>query len=86
MIQGATPHWWSIGIMLLNDNDAGLLLRTINQDYPLDNQKCCYEMFDYWIRRYPQATWKKLLDALKSHAVGLNSLAYEIKQSKCAKY
>ena len=81
VIQGAAPSWRSIGIELLNDNDVRQIT-IINQDHPTDHQKCCQLMFDYWIKNYPQRTWQELLDALESQAVGLKSLAHEIKQSK----
>ena len=83
MVPGATPHWNSIGIELRIDSAK---IAAITKSYPANYTRCCFEMFDYWLRTNPQATWKKLLDALESKAVALNALAYDIRTGKCAKY
>ena len=82
MVPGAIPHWNSIGIELLNDSSH---IINITNNHPSDHQKCCQQMFAKWLSKNPQATWQNLLDALKSDAVGLNALAYQVKTSKCAK-
>lgn len=85
MIQGAAPYWRSIGIELLNENDVKQTT-IITQDFPTNHEKCCYEMFDYWLREDEQATWQKLLDALRSKAVGLNAFASEVHKSMVIMY
>ena len=83
MVPGATPHWKSIGIDLLNNSTE---IETISLNNPGKNQTCCEEMFAKWLDKNPKATWQNLLDALESNAVGLNALAYQVKTSKYTKY
>ena len=82
LIQETAPHWRSIGIELLSNDDV-TKITTITQNYPTDHERCCSEMFGYWLRTDKQATWQKLLDALESKAVGLNALADKVKKSMC---
>ena len=81
MTQGAAPNWNSIGIELLKDDNDVRQLSIISLNYPADHKKCCNEMFKYWLGNDPEATWQKLLDALRSQAVGLKVLAHEVGES-----
>ena len=74
----ATTHWKEIGIQLL-EKKYDSKLDAIELDFSTNNTKCCNEMFKLWLQTDEQATWIKLLDALK--AVHLITLADDIKKS-----
>ena len=79
VIPGATIHWNAIGTELLSNDDVAKLV-TITKDHPSDNTRCCKEMFKFWLNVDTQATWMKLLEALKSPAVCLNVLVDTIQK------
>ena len=78
VIQHAAIKWKSIGVQLLDDEDYSTL-ESIEANFPTNNVKCCEEMFAHWLKKDKQATWEKLLGALK--AVDLNKLADDIEKS-----
>ena len=75
MTRGATIYWIEIGIKLFEDEDMDTL-RNIDFAFP-DKEKCCEQMFTFWLKRNESATWDQLLQALKG--VGLNALASTVK-------
>ena len=52
------------------------MLNQIESNNPNDVSKCCKEMFQLWLRKYTNATWNKLIEALVQ--VELNNLATTI--------
>ena len=58
----AATHWRDLGLELTN-SDAKL--NNIAKDFPHDVEKCCSEMLSYWLKNDPQASWNKLIEALK---------------------
>ena len=58
----AAPKWRILGKQLLKD---ALLqkLNVIEDTYHDDVQRCCTEVFEYWIENF-EATWNKMIDAL----------------------
>jgi len=53
--------WYNLGLQLdIEDND----LQTIKNDNPQDQEGCKRDMFRTWLRIYPQASFRQLLQAL----------------------
>ena len=70
------PRWYDLGIQLLNEKQIAQL-KIIKDNHPQDVVKCCTEMFDYWLRVDVEASWNKLIAALKM--IDEISLAQKIK-------
>ena len=71
------PHWNRLGIQLLEEKDVHKL-NIIKEDHPVGTEKCCTEMFKYWLDVDTKASWDKLIDTLE--CIGQNSLAETIKE------
>ena len=70
------PHWQDFGTQLL-ENECNEQLDIIEKNHPGDVQRCCTEMFKYWLRVDTDATWNKLTDALE--VIGQKVLAKNVK-------
>lgn len=53
-------------------------LDAIRAEYGNDNKQCCIQMFWFWLRTHPEATWQQLLDSVKARALELNAVAAKI--------
>ena len=62
--QEVSPNWFDFGVQLLNTEQARKL-KTIKVDYPGDSEKCCAELFNYWLQVDTSASWDKLITALQ---------------------
>ena len=85
LIPNLAPQWYELGIQLLRE-DQEPHLDVIKSDCGNDNKRCCVQMFWYWLKTNPKASWKQLLDALKSPALELHTVAANIEAmftSKC---
>ena len=71
------PHWNYLGIQLLEEKYVHKL-KIIKEDHPADTERCCTEMFKYWLDVDTKASWNKLIDALKQ--IAQNTLAEKIKE------
>ena len=71
----ATCKWKSLGAEL--NIEAGRL-DIIEENNPGNVENCCTEMFNIWLRIDNEASWAKLVNALKAPDVELNVLAEEI--------
>ena len=60
---------------LLNDKQC-VMLEIIKKNNRDDVQGCCTQMFIYWLKVDIEASWNKLIEALKE--IRQNSLAMEI--------
>ena len=69
-------HWRDLGMLLL-DEDSVSELNIIKDNNHGDVEACCHEVFELWLRKYPEADWNTLMDALKQMA--LDSLVEKIK-------
>ena len=69
-------QWYDLGVELLN-HDQVKRLDVIKCDYPGLSETCCTEMFKYWLQVDVDASWDKLLKALKH--TGYNTLADKLK-------
>jgi len=55
-------------------------LDIIHYNNPGDSENCCTEMFKSWLREDTEASWIKIVYALKATSVGLYVLADEIER------
>ena len=70
------PHWYDLGIHLL-DAEQAKKLNVIRSDHPEDSEKCCTALFNYWLQVDTTASWDKLIIALNQ--IGQDVLANRIK-------
>ena len=70
------PHWYDFGIQLLED-ECVHKLDVIEKNHPQDVERCCTEVFNYWLQIDPEASWNKIIAALE--AIGKRVLAKEVK-------
>ena len=69
--------WLQLGTELLDNKDVSALYAIQS-----DESKCtvgCSEMFKLWLERQPEASWRRLIQALKQ--IDMNTLATEIEKS-----
>ena len=67
-LHDARVKWYDIGIQL---NISTSTLDAIRQENHSDCGKCLQEMVKHWLnRKFPQATFDALIDALTSEPVG----------------
>ena len=70
-------HWRELGIRLLQEKDINKL-NIIKENHPSNIERCCDEMIKHWLDVDTEASWDKLIRALKQ--IEQNALAAEIKQ------
>ena len=58
-------------------SDAAAELSIISRDHRDSVVNCCSNMFQLWLQRQPDASWKQLIEALRE--INLNHLATQIK-------
>ena len=85
LIPKVADKWHELGIQLL-DQPYIARLDQINKDYPKNVQKCCYEMLRCWLEVDTEATWCKIIQALKSPGVLLFVAAAEVEQELMGKH
>ena len=69
--------WYDLGIELLGDENLQAL-DEIQNNYPRDASTCCTKMFQLWLDRQPEASWRQLIQALREPNIELNELANTI--------
>ena len=72
------PKWYDLGVGLLS-SEQSVKLNIIKEDHPADSSKCCTELFNYWLDVDTDASWNKLIAALKK--IGENVLAENIRRN-----
>ena len=77
LIPHVAPHWYELGVQLLNESQEPHL-DVIKSDHGSDHKQCCIQMFWYWLKTTPNASWQHLLDSLRSPALELNTVAANI--------
>ena len=70
--------WYEVGLELMEVEDENELDTIQDEPSVKDNVERTKRMFKHWRNRKPDATWNDLLEALKSPAIGLNTIALEI--------
>ena len=84
IINDVAPRWYELGIELFDEKDEyEAKLDLIKTNHQNNNEECCKEMFLYWLKTHPKATWQQLLDSLKSSTVQLGTVAAKIKEMCC---
>ena len=79
VIPNVIPKWYEIGLKLLKEEQEQHL-DVIKSDHPGDNTTCCTEMFWYWLRSNDDASWLQLIDALRSPAIELYTVASKLEK------
>ena len=74
-----SSHWYVLGVKLLRAGHESHL-DYVNLNDVKDNQMCCMEMFSYWLTNTVDATWKHLIEALRSPAIDLHHVAAKIEK------
>lgn len=79
-----TSRWYQLGVQLEMDPSCLNDIRDDNINYPSQDLKRT-QMFELWLSTDPQATNKKLLEALQKKVIGEDSVAeeYETKLKEC---
>ena len=72
------PDWLDLGRELLNKDEVPHLY-IIKENHRNDNRQCRDEMFTYWLRTHPEASWQQLIESLGSPALKLHTVAADIK-------
>ena len=78
VVSRVAPRWYDLGITLL-DEDQESHLDVIKANYT-DKRECCKEMFWCWLSTNTTATWKQLIEALRSSAVELPVVAADLEE------
>ena len=68
VVNDVTTCWYDLGVMLLKE-DQESRLDVIKDNHNGDNKKCCRDMLWYWLSANTDASWKQLIEALRSDAV-----------------
>ena len=75
----ATNKWYDLGVELLEEEDMPAL-DEIQDKYSTDASMCCTKMFQLWLDRQPEASWRQLIQALREPNIELKDLANTIEQ------
>jgi len=79
VVPEVVTHWYELGVDLLSEGEDKQL-DVLQSNFSNNDEKCCAEMFWYWMRTDPNASWYKLVQSLKSKAVRLTSVAADIEK------
>ena len=77
--RSVTTKWYDLGVELLAEEDVQAL-DEIQRNNPRDVSTCCTKMFQLWLERQPDASWRQLIQALREPNIELNELADTIEQ------
>ena len=84
VVPHVSPKWYELGVKLLKEEQESQL--DVIQSNNNDNKTCCREMFWYWLRSNPNASWYQLVECLRSPAVELHALAADIEKLYAGMY
>ena len=77
--RSVTTKWYDLGVELLAEEDVQAL-DEIQRNNPRDVSTCCTKMFQLWLERQPDASWRQLIQALREPNIEMNELANTIEQ------
>ena len=77
VIPRVASKWHELGIELYKDPDVPQL-ETTQKQCPGDYTKACTEMLTHWLNAYTNATWDRLIEALRAPGLQLNAIALDI--------
>ena len=72
-----TPKLYELAIELFNVSDFHRL-NAIERASATDLTSPCTEMFKFWLQKYEDATWDRLIRALKAPGLQLHAIALDI--------
>ena len=75
-----TYNWHAVGLQLHLEQDD---LVAIKRECHGDIASCRRSMFDLWLKTFPEASRKQLLDCLKSDAVAEIHMAEQYRECIC---
>jgi len=73
--EAVIADWYDLGVQL----DLEDKLDEIQANKPSNTKECCTEMFKFWRRSDPKASWKKLIEALEAPSLCLHELAQTLR-------
>ena len=79
VVPHVTLRWYDVGVKLLKVEQESHL-DVIESNHGDDKKECCKKMFWYWISTNTDASWQKLIAALRSPAVELPVVAADIEK------
>ena len=77
--RSVTTKWYDLGVELLAEEDVQAL-DEIQRNNPSDVSTCCTKMFQLWLEKQPDASWRQLIQALREPNIEMNELANTIEQ------
>ena len=81
-LNAVRAKWYSVGLQLGVDANT---LKGIEEDYNNKSAKCLQQTLMTWLKTYlPSHTWRNVVDALKSNAVGESRLAADLEHKYCS--
>jgi len=77
----AASQWRDLGMQFLNESKLDI----IEKNLPGDVESCCTEVFKIWLKEDTEASWAKIVNALRAPSVELYKLADDIEKrfGKC---
>ena len=76
VVPSVADKWKGLGVELLDPSVVeGRALEVIDANFPRSVEECCKSMLEKWYTT-PDASWNKLIDAIKN--INLNSIASQI--------
>ena len=85
VVPHVTPRWYVLGVRLLKEEQEAQL-DVIKSNHAGDIQICCMEMFWYWLSANTDASWQKLIEALRSPTVELPVVATNLEEMLTGTY
>ena len=79
VIPSVAAKWYQLGVLLLDSNCENEL-NTIEADTRNDAETCCRKMFSRWLNTDEQASWDRLIRALRRRHIQMNNVANDIEQ------
>ena len=77
IVNKVASKWNILGYALL-DEDQSEKIQNIKSNHK-DNEECCIEMFNCWLRTDPNANWHDLVKALNT--TNLKTVAADLKKT-----
>ena len=79
VVKHAAHKWRDLVVQLLQSNQV-VMMMDIASNHPHDAVRCCKEVFFKWLDPSEDASWHKLIRALRSPTIQLNYLADQLEQ------
>ena len=88
VVMNVADNWRSLGVQLLRPDQENLL-GIIATDHPSKVVACCQDVLKKWLNTTEDATWNRLIEALRSPTIQLHHFASQLEQmlsTKCKIY